>query len=314
MTRSSSRIDPPARRLLSAIAGTRDAWVSGLALAQMRGAGRALIDAGLLVPHGSSACVVAEDDLDDTPAAVIAHPLTGRAGYLGHASWQEERHGALRRVHALDMMAAARRVVSGLDCTLESEPVAHLKGTALEFGTARLPRRTARVGVWVARGLTRAEGFEAFRDLVQRRPSGGLRVVIVLDRPARKPFPFVRGHEFVFLEDVVNHEDGLAAAPEILVARLMMGSDHKRPVWVSGDGGVLIVHGKWHEFTGAKQKIAVAMLAEAWLDGDPVLPVARVLEEAECGPSVRRLKDLFAGHPTWREVIRESGSNCWLEV
>jgi hypothetical protein len=36
--------------------------------------------------------------------------------------------------------------------------------------------------------------------------------------------------------------------------------------------------------------------------------------EAECGPSMKRLKDLFRGHRTWQEVIRESGSNCWLEV
>jgi hypothetical protein len=44
------------------------------------------------------------------------------------------------------------------------------------------------------------------------------------------------------------------------------------------------------------------------------LPVARILEEAECGPSVKRLNNLFNGHPTWQEVIWESGSNCWLEV
>jgi hypothetical protein len=314
MTRNSSRIDRAAHRLLSSIAGTRDARVSALALAQMRGAGEALMKAGLLVPHGSSACIVAPDELDDTPAAVITHPLTGRVGYLANAGWQDERHGALRRVHALDMMAAARRVVSMLDCTLGSEPVAHLKNMALEFGTARLPRRAARVGIWVARGLTRPEGFAAFRELVQRRPSDGLRVVLVLDPPGRAPIPFVRGHEFVALEDVVEHEDGLAVAPEILAARLFKGPSHRGPVWVSGDGGVLIVHGKWHEFTGGKQKIAVAMLAEAWLSGDPVVPIARILEEAECGPSVKRLKDLFGGHRTWRDVIRESGSNAWLEV
>ncbi|MFD1511045.1 hypothetical protein [Lacimonas salitolerans] len=81
-----------------------------------------------------------------------------------------------------------------------------------------------------------------------------------------------------------------------------------------GAGRTLIVHGRWHEFTGGKQKIAAAMLAEAWLSGDPVLPVARIIEEAECGASVKRLKDLFGGHPTWKDVIRESGSNCWLEV
>ncbi|MGR3443355.1 hypothetical protein DU478_00595 [Thalassococcus profundi] len=44
MTCSSSRIDLAARRLLSSIAGTRDARVSAVALAHMRGAGKTLID------------------------------------------------------------------------------------------------------------------------------------------------------------------------------------------------------------------------------------------------------------------------------
>lgn len=311
---SSSRIDSAARRLLSAIAGTRDARVSDMALAHMRGAGKTLMDAGLLVQRGGAMSVVAEDDLDDTPTPVIAHPITGRHGHLGNEVWQDEHSSARRRVYALDMAATARRVVARLDCSLGDDPVPYLDGAVLDFGTARLPKRRARAGVWIARGMTTPAVFEEFHQLVARRPTEVLRVVLFLDPPDRHRFRFIRGHEFVALADVVDHEDGLAVAPEVLTARLLKGPSHRGPVWVSGDGGVLIVHGRWHEFTGGKQKIGVAMLAEAWLDGDPVLPIARVLEEAECGPSVKRLKDLFGGHPTWQEVIRESGSSAWLEV
>lgn len=314
MTCSSSRIDPAARRLLSSIAGTRDGWVSAMALAHMRGAGRTLMDAGLIAQWDSALSVVAEDGLDDTLLPVMTHPITEKTGYLGNVSWQDERASANRRIYALDMAATARRVVARLDCSLSKDPVPYLDGAVLDFGTARLPKRRARVGIWVARGLTTPAVFEDFRQLVACRPADGLRVVLFLDPPDRRRFSFIRGHEFVALADVVEHEDGLAVAPEVLTARLVKGLAHKGPVWVSGDGGVLIVHGRWHEFTGGKQKIAVAMLAEAWLSGDPVLPVARIIEEAECGDSVKRLKDLFSGHPTWKDVIRESGSNCWLEV
>jgi hypothetical protein len=285
-----------------------------MALAHRRGAGRQLIDAGLLVRRGSTMASVAEDDLDDSPVAAMAHPITGHQGHLGNTAWLDEEDSALRRVYALDMMVAARRVVEGIDCSLGREPVPYLDGAVLDFGTARLPRRRARVGLWVARGLTSPRVIEEFRQLVERRPSEGLRVVLVLDSSERHRFRFIRGHELVALSDVVDHEDGLAVAPEVLAARLMKGPDHKGPVWVSGDGSVLSVHGRLHEFTGGKQKVAVAMVAAAWLAGDPFLPVARVLEEAECRASVKRLKDLFGGHPTWREVIRESGTTCWLEV
>lgn len=314
MTYSSSRIDLTARRLLSSIAGTRDGRVSAMALAHMRGAGRTLMDAGLIAQWDSALSVVAEDDLDDTLMPVMSHPITEKTGYLGNVSWQDEQASANRRIYALDMAATARRVVARLDCSLSKDPVPYLDGAVLDFGTARLPKRRARVGIWVARGLTTPAVFEDFRQLVARRPTDGLRVVLFLDPPVRHRFSFIRGHEFVALEDVVEHEDGLAVAPEVLTTRLVKGPAHKGPVWVSGDGGVLIVHGRWHEFTGGKQKIAAAMLAEAWLSGDPVLPVARIIEEAECGASVKRLKDLFGGHPTWKDVIRESGSNCWLEV
>ena len=54
MTCSSSRIDLAARRLLSSIAGTRDARVSAMALAHMRRAGKTLMGAGLLVQRGSA--------------------------------------------------------------------------------------------------------------------------------------------------------------------------------------------------------------------------------------------------------------------
>lgn len=313
MTCSSLRIDLAARRLLSSIAGTRAARVSAMALTHMRGAGKTLMDAGLLVQRGGAMSVAAEDDLDDTPTSVIAHPITGGYGHLGNAAWQDERDSKRRRIYSLDMAAAARRVVALLDCSIGKDPVPYLDGAVLDFGRAWLPNRRSPVGIWVARGLTTPAGFEAFRQLVARRPADGLRVVLCLDPPERH-FRFVRGHEFVALADVVDNEDGLAIAPEMLAARLLKGPSHTGPVWVSGDGGVLIVHGKWYEFTGAKQKIAVAMLAEAWLGGDPVLPVAHILEEAECAASVKRLKDLFSGHTTWQEIIRERGSNSWLEV
>ena len=285
-----------------------------MALAHHLGRGKQLLDAGLIVRRGSTQSAVADDDLEDALAPLMTHPTTGRRGQLGNKAWQDEDDSESRRLYVLDLSAVARRMLRQIDCSLAKDPVPHLDGAVLEFGAARLPKRNARVAMWVARGLTAPRSFAKFRELVARRPAEGLRVVVSLDAGERVPPPFLRGHEFVALPDVVDHEDGLAVSPEILAARLMTGPSHTGPVWVSGDGGVLIVHGRWHEFTGGKQKVAVSMLAWAWLDHDPVLPVASVLEEAECGESMKRLKDLFRGHPTWQDVIRESGSNCWLEV
>ncbi len=264
--------------------------------------------------RGSTQAAVAEDDFDDAPVRLSDHPTTARLGHLGTVTWQDDDDAESRRIYVLDRAAVASRVASAIDCSLAKDPVAHLDGEVLDFGSARLPRRNARVGMWVARSLTSPRSFARFRDLVARRPAEGLRVIITLDCSERFRPPHLRGHEFVALADVVDHEDGLAVSPDILAARLLMGPSCKGPVWVSAEGGVLIVHGKQHDFTGGKQKVAVGLLAQAWLEGERVQPVEKILAEAECGPSMKRLKDLFRGHPTWQEVIRESGSNCWLEV
>ena len=309
-----ARIDQNALKLIMAIAGTRDARISAMALDQHRAAAKQLLDTGLILRRGSTLAGVAEDDLDDALVRMVDHPIHERYGQLGNAEWQDEDDSVVRRIYAMDVLAVARRAVGRIDCSLVAAPVPHLDGAILDFGSARLPRRKARLGIWVARGLTTPRRLEALRELAGRRPADGLRVVIALDPAARLRPSFLRGHEIVALEDVVDHEDGLAVHTESLAARLLQGPSHKGPVWVSGDGGVLIVHGRWHQFSGAKQKIAVQVLAGAYLDGDRILPVARILEEAECGSLVRRLKDLFKGHPTWHEVITESGASCWLEV
>jgi hypothetical protein len=314
MARTSSRIDAAARRLLCAVAATPEARVSAVALAHKPESGKQLLDAGLIVRRGSTQAAVAEDDLDDAPVRLTNHPTTTRLGHLGAVTWQDEDHAESRRIYVLDLAAVASRVASAIDCSLAKDPVAHLDGEVLDFGSARLPRRNARVGMWVARSLASPRSFARFRDLVARRPSEGLRIVFTLDPSERFRPPYLRGHEFVALADAVDNEDGIAVSPDILAARLMMGPSQKGPVWVAGDGGVLIIHGKQHDFTGGKQKVAVGLLAQAWLDGERVQPVEKILAEAECGPSMKRLKDLFRGHRTWQEVIRESGSNCWLEV
>ncbi|MCI5076820.1 hypothetical protein [Oricola sp.] len=313
MTSCSSRIDPAARRLLSSIAGTRDARVSAMALAHMRGAGHALMDAGLIVQRGSVMSVVAEDDLDDTPTSVIAHPITGQHGHLGNAAWNDEQTSARRRGYALDMEAAARRVVARLDCSLGKDPVPYLDGAVLDFGTVRLPKRRARVGIWVVRGLSVSGALDKFRQLAARRPSEGLRLVISLDPAKRLCSPTMKGHEVVPLEDVVDHEDGIAANPEILSARLLTGPSDQGPVWVSGDGAVLIVHGERFDFKGTKQKAAVRMMAEAFISGEHRLSTDAVLEAAGCGRTVRRLSELFKGHPAWKRVIFQVAASCWIE-
>ena len=52
----------------------------------MRGAGKALMDAGLLVQRGSAMSVVAEDDLDDTPTYHVRNILRTQRAYTQYVN------------------------------------------------------------------------------------------------------------------------------------------------------------------------------------------------------------------------------------
>lgn len=307
-----SRLDQNALRLITAIAGTRDARVSAMALDQHHVAAKQLLDAGFILRRGSTMAAVAEDDLDDALIRIVHHPIHERAGQLGNAAWQDEEDSAVRRLYAMDMLAVARRALSRIDCSLSSAPVPYLDGAVLDFGTARLPRRTARIGVWVARGLTSPRRFEALRDIAGRRPADGLRVVIALDPAARLRPSFLNGHEIVALEDVVDHEDGLAVHPETLAARLVIGRDDGAPLTMAADGASINVRGKTYGFRGSKQRAVIRELYAVWCAGQPECLTAEVLETAGFSPSVNTLAKAFSGRNDWRDFIQESGGRCGI--
>ena len=306
-------IEPATLKLIGSIAQGPGASISAVALdyAPPR-ARRQLMATGLLIPGPKQSVVVSMADHDDEPVSLSLSPIDGRLGYFSHsAGWVAVSDDEIAS-YVLDRAALAARVVAQLDGSWLPTPAAIIPDAVWELGTARLPRRSQRVGIWFAPRLLGDSGMALITEAKRKRPASGLRIVLTFTREEAVPQGFVDGHQIVSIPSVVDFHDGLAIDPGILAGRLSAPPHDGRPLAVSADGGTVHLHGRKFTFTGSKQKAIIRALWAAYDAGEPECSTAAVLTEAECGPSVNTLAKLFKGRTDWREFITERDGVCWI--
>lgn len=313
MTSSSPKTDPRLLVLISAIAETPAARISGQVLSTFhRHTGDQLLADGLLSAVGEEAVATSMADHDDEPVTLSLSPDGRSFGYFSpNAGWVVPATGE-RAVYGLQFGSLFEKVLVGLDCPQASRPTELIPNTLWEVGSARVPRRAARVPVWIARRLADPGTWQTVLEQVRRRPAPGLRLILSLTPDERIPETFVRGHEIVAIQSVMDLDHGLRIDPDILAARLANGPLDDSPVSMKADGGSITVRGKTYTFTGTKQRAIIRHLYEAWRDGDPQCLTAEVFEAAGSGDQVRSLGKAFKGRTDWREFIKEEGGQCWI--
>lgn len=316
MTSSSPKTDPRLLTLISAIAETPAARISGQVLTTFfhGRAGEQLLVDGLLAAVGEEAVATSMVDHDDEPVTLSLSPDGGTFGYFSpNAGWvvsaTEER-----AVYGLQFGPLFEKLLMGLDCSRAARPIELIPHVLWEVGAARVPGRAARVPVWIARRLADPRTWQMLLEQVRHRPAPGLRLILSLTPDERVPGTFVRGHEIVAIQSVMDFDHGFQVAPDILAARLANGPFDDSPVTMTADGGSIMVRGKTYTFTGTKQRAIIRYLYEAWRNGDPQCLTAEVLEAAGSGDQVRSLGKAFKGRTDWREFIKEEGGQCWISL
>lgn len=315
MTSSSPKTDPRLLALVSAIAETPAAHISGQVLTTFhRLAGEQLLTDGLLSVVGEEAVATSMVDHDDKPVTLSMSPNGRSFGYFSpNAGWVVPATGE-RAVYGLQFCLLFEKLLVGLDCLHASRPTELIPNILWEVGAARVPGRAARVPVWIARRLADPGTWQTVLEQVRRRPAPGLRLILSLTPDDRIPETFVRGHEIVAIQSVIDFDHGLRIAPDILAARLANGPLDDSPVTMTADGGSITVRGKTYTFTGTKQRAIIRHLYEAWRDGDPQCLTAEVFEAAGSGDQVRSLGKAFKGRTDWREFIKEEGGQCCISL
>jgi hypothetical protein len=92
------------------------------------------------------------------------------------------------------------------------------------MGDVKLPGRSQRVPLWIARRLTDRPVWASFTEAIRRRPAPGLRIVLSLTPTHRLEKDIHRGHSIIALRDVALAADALILDPAILAARVGGGA------------------------------------------------------------------------------------------
>lgn len=117
MTRSLSKIDERAARLIVSIVETEKARIAGAVLSDYYAASAApLIGAGLLVPDGPVPAATSLTDHDDEPVSLQWSPEHQAYGYFSPAAgWVTVEEKRLQ-VYRIDPLALLQRLAAGLIC------------------------------------------------------------------------------------------------------------------------------------------------------------------------------------------------------
>lgn len=312
-SRTDHRLDPVAAGLLHRVIETPGGRITADALADHCGAGTSLQSSGLIEPDGFETTTTSLADHDDTPVSITWSADQGGYGYFSPASgWvpvPADRLGVFR----VNFTNLLKHVLQQFDLPSHATPTTLLADSLWEVGEVRLPGRTKRVPLWVARRLDDPKVWASFLETVRLRPAPGLRVVLSFSPTARLPAQVLNGHAIISIQDVGHHQDGLVVDPEILAARVISGAVATDALIVmAADGASLTVRGHRYAFPGSKQRAIIRHLYEAWASGNAECSTTEVLEAADYSGSVNTIAKAFSGRTDWREFIKVEQGRCWL--
>jgi hypothetical protein len=246
-------------------------------------------------------------------ASVVWSAERGGYGYFDEEQGWVDLSPDETSVFTLDVQRLAERLTKDLDLRPAGGFVELVPGILWDLGFARLPQLTKRVSVWVARRLQDPDVLEAVYDTACNRPALDLRLILSLSNAEISGWTLAN-QVIASVSSLASVADPFKIDAAIASARLRLPVGSVEEVTLSADGGHLVVHGRSYRFRGVRQRAIVRQLVEARKDGEARLLTQNALNEAGCGLSVRRLANVFKGHPDWHEVIREEAGFCWLQA
>lgn len=282
-----------------------------MALSNHFGAEAALLKTlGLVRPEGQVS--TAETRAGDIASIVWSAESDGYGYFSEEEGWVDLSPDETS-VFTLDVQKFAERLTKDLDVQPAGGFVELIPGILWDLGSARLPQLTKRISLWVARRLQDPDVMAAVYDTAGNRPALDLRLILSLSN-AEIQGGSLESHVVASVSSLASVVDPLKVDAGIASARLRLPVGRTTAAAINADGAHLVVKGRDYRFRGPKQRAIVRLLYRAWKDGKPWLLTQEVLNEAECGRSVRRLASVFKDHPDWHEVIKDEKGICWLDA
>ncbi len=310
-SRTDHRLDPVAAGLLLRVIETPRGRITADALADHFGAGTSLQSSGLIEPDGFETTTTSLADHDDTPVTITWSADRAGFGYFSPTSGWVPMPADRLGIFRVSYEKLFKHVLQQFDLPTHAKPTTLLTDTLWEVGEVRLPGRTKRVPLWVARRLSDPRVWASFVEAVRLRPATGLRVVLSFTSADQLPAQFLSGNAIISVQNVGSRSESLIVDPGTLAARASSGAvQTDAPITMAADGASLTVNGKRYVFKGSKHREIIRHLFEAWETGAPECLTAEVLVAADS--SGKTIARAFSGRSDWREFIKVGQGRCSL--
>ena len=193
-------------------------------------------------------------------------------------------------------------------------PICLVDDLLWDLGDTRIGRRMR--PVLFSSRLHDPGSLEQILPALSNRVGRGQGILLVSGPEPSTYLPIPGQHKVIKIEDVIDpHLEQLTVDFALLSGRIdgVEGLETRsdQPIRCLNEGAVLDIHGRAFRFRGSKQRQVVDYLYQEWLNGNAQSDLHMMLETLDFSTSTR-LRDLFKGHPQWREAIGSGHGMVWL--
>ncbi|MGE0256853.1 MAG: hypothetical protein AB7N54_19595 [Alphaproteobacteria bacterium] len=302
-----SGLDSKSLSLLLCVLETEESVIAGSVIEDHHSvAGRALIDAGLLVPSGYEEVDASQADHDDAPVPLRRLDDGGFGYFSPAAGWVRVPASRLTRFRVMpEQLAQTLGVQFGIPRGMSTMTL--VAGHLWEIGPARIGRRRHATTILFGRRLGHQAIWRQCREALLARPSAQPRVLLTSTSRERIEDALPGGVRWVWLPDILVFGGGLRIDKEILSARLdgMTPRQPAGPVEVFGDGKEVRLFGRVFRIPkGVQQRRIVCYLHQQLLLGIRRVPPDKIVVELDLPPKAR-IRDYFKRSPLWGALLSE---------
>jgi len=292
--------------------------ISAAALDFHKRAGAELLAAGAIVTDGFEAVAVSQADHDDVVVRLDwSSELGGYTYFSPTAGPVRVDDNSLSRF-TLNRSWFFQWIGRLLGFGSSAQPMCLIRDRAWDLGDTWLgetKRARSRTAVYFARQLAEPETIMRLATVLRLHASRPSKVVLTTTNELNLVRAIIGDFCAVLAIETCAHagiEDfEFDAGIVYSAAHRLRASPSNSAVHADVDFRLVRVGDREFRFRGDKQRQVVGFLYRRWENGKAEVGTALMFEELQFATS-SRLRDLFKGHPNWKDLIGQKDGACWL--
>jgi hypothetical protein len=273
---------------------------------------------GAIKPDDFEAVATSQADHDDAVVSLIwSSELDGYAYFSPGVGLIHVSDDSLRR-YKLDFLWFLRWLTRHLGFGPGAQSMCLIAERLWDLGdiwlgsTKRTRRRTA---VYFARRLTEPETITQIAAILRMHRTRAGKVILTTSKDLALARTIIVDNCAIMRVDTCARAgiDGFEFDLEIIYSAVhsLTAPRTKLPVQADANFRLVRIGNREFHFSGDKQREVIGFLYQRWEKGEGPISTAQMFEELGW-PETKRLRDLFKGHASWRQLVGSEDGACWL--